>query len=107
MTLTLDRVPTRTPRPLRTDRAVLVVRRQDISWRNVTPGVVLITVRVRNAGSERSEPTTLTLESAPFGAFVRWTPLDTRAPEPVARGGRTRGRRGCPLAEAAARYAGA
>lgn len=64
-------------------RADLRVRRQDITWRNVTPDVVRIEVTIHNVGTEASEPTQLTIESAPFGAFLSWTPLTTVDVPPV------------------------
>jgi hypothetical protein len=55
--------------------AELSVERTDIAFHDVPGDKVRIQVTVRNIGSTRSEPTPMRLESAPFGAFVSWTPL--------------------------------
>jgi len=55
--------------------AELSVERTDIAFHDVPGDKVRIQVTVRNLGSTRSEPTPMRLESAPFGAFVSWTPL--------------------------------
>jgi hypothetical protein len=55
--------------------AELSVERTDITFHDVAGDKVRIQVTVRNKGCGRSEPTPMTLESAPFGAFVPWQPL--------------------------------
>ena len=55
--------------------AELSVERTDITFHDVAGDKVRIQVTVRNKGSGRSRPTPMTLESAPFGAFVPWQPL--------------------------------
>jgi hypothetical protein len=55
--------------------AELSVERTDITFHDVAGDKVRIQVTVRNKGTGRSQPTPMTLESAPFGAFVPWQPL--------------------------------
>lgn len=55
--------------------AELSVERTDIAFHDVPGDKVRIQVTVRNVGSTRSKPTPMRLESAPFGAFMSWTPL--------------------------------
>src|SRR5262245_8536995 len=65
--------------------AHLHVRPADIVFRNVAPGRVKLSVTVANIGNARSEPTTMTIQAAPLGAFVAWkdvTSLDVPAIEP-------------------------
>ncbi len=64
-------------RPVSVSRqaAELVVERTDIRWRNVAPGRVQISVKVKNVGDARSQPTIMRLQAAPLGAFVRWKEL--------------------------------
>jgi hypothetical protein len=57
--------------------ANLVVRPEDIVFRDETPGRVALAIRITNRGDAPSEPTTATIEAAPFGAFVPWRPLTT------------------------------
>src|SRR5437899_13074334 len=58
-----------------TYEAELRVERTDISFGDVAGDRVRIRVNVHNEGLGRSRPTTMRLESAPFGAFVPWRPL--------------------------------
>jgi len=55
--------------------AELSVERTDITFNDVAGDKVRIQITVHNRGSSRSRPTPMTLESAPFGAFVPWQPL--------------------------------
>ncbi len=71
MTLTLQ--PTRRVQ----SASHLVVRREEILFRNEAPGLVTIALTVTNLGEDRSAPTVATLEAAPLGAFVPWRPLST------------------------------
>lgn len=54
-----------------TDHA-LVVQRSGIRFHNVALDRVAIEIEVENRGPDRSRPTTLRLESAPFGVFLPW-----------------------------------
>jgi hypothetical protein len=63
------------PREAELREAELSVERTDITFHDVAGDKVRIQVTVRNKGSGRSQPTPMTLESAPFGAFVAWQPL--------------------------------
>lgn len=67
----------RAPRIDRSPLAELRVRRSGITFENVAPDRVLIEIQVENRGRAPSAPAELRLESAPFGAFVRWQPLTT------------------------------
>jgi hypothetical protein len=60
---------------LATSTARLEVTREDIHFRNVDQGRVRITVTVHNRGGSWSAATTMRIEAAPFGAFVRPRPL--------------------------------
>lgn len=62
--------------------AELRVERTDIVFCDSTGNRVRFQVTVHNVGGLRSEPTTMTIESAPFGAFVKWRPL-SRLPVPA------------------------
>ena len=53
----------------------LTVYPADITFDDLTSDTVMIRVTVRNEGESRSNPTSIRLESAPFGAFVPWRPL--------------------------------
>jgi hypothetical protein len=66
----------------------LVVHRRDIQFHNATRDLVRIDVTVHNVGLARSAPAPLVLESAPFGAFVRWSPLATLRVPSIAPGGK-------------------
>ncbi len=55
--------------------AELRVERTEISFHDLTGDRVRVQVTVHNVGARRSPPTTMRLESAPLGAFVRWQPL--------------------------------
>ena len=52
-----------------------MVDRSDITFHDLSRDTVEIRVKIRNEGLERSTPTVMRLESAPFGAFVAWRPL--------------------------------
>jgi hypothetical protein len=56
-------------------KAELRVERTDISFQDLAGDRVRIQVRIHNEGARRSMPTSMRLESAPFGAFVPWQPL--------------------------------
>ena len=53
----------------------LVVDPMDITFEDLSSDTVLIRVKIQNQGAHPSSPTFIRLESAPFGAFVRWRPL--------------------------------
>ncbi len=55
--------------------AELRVERTGISFHDLAGDRVRIQVTVHNAGTLRSPPTVMRLESAPLGAFVPWQPL--------------------------------
>jgi hypothetical protein len=59
--------------------ADLRVQRTDVALHNVAPDRVQLSVTVTNEGLARSAPTTMTLQAAPFGAFVPWRDLTTLA----------------------------
>jgi hypothetical protein len=61
----------------------------DITFDDLTSDTVVIRVKIRNEGGQRSNPTFIRLESAPFGAFVHWRPL-TVLPVPVLEPGESR-----------------
>lgn len=61
-------LPTIPPADLRVDRS-------DISFEDIGQNRVLVRIRVRNQGGQRSRPTVLKIHSAPLGAFVPWRPL--------------------------------
>jgi hypothetical protein len=69
--------------------AGLVVDPLDISFDDVTRDTVMIRVKIRNEGGHRSSPTSIRLESAPFGAFVPSHPLAV-LPLPVLEPGESR-----------------
>lgn len=69
--------------------ADLVVDPSDITFHDLDRDTVLIRVRIRNEGDQRSSPTVMTLESALFGAFVPWRPLAT-VPVPALEPGESR-----------------
>ena len=69
--------------------AELRLDRTDISFHDAAGDRVRIEVTVHNDGWHRSTPTFLTIESAPFGAFVPWRPL-TRLPVPALEPGESR-----------------
>jgi hypothetical protein len=56
-------------------QAELSVERTDIAFHDVAGDKVRIQVTVHNRGSGRSQPSLMTIESAPLGAFVPWQPL--------------------------------
>jgi hypothetical protein len=66
----------------------LVVHRREIQFHDVTRELVRIDVTVHNVGLHRSAPAPLVLETAPFGAFVRWTELATLRVPRIEPGGR-------------------
>jgi len=53
----------------------LRVERTDICFEDVDECTVRIQVTIHNAGEQRSRPTTMRIQAAPFGAFVPWRPL--------------------------------
>jgi hypothetical protein len=55
--------------------ARLTVDPADITFDDLTRDTVMIRVTIRNEGESRSSPTSVRLESAPFGGFVPWRPL--------------------------------
>lgn len=57
--------------------ADLIVRREDIEFADVAPGLVRIAIRVINEGDRRSAPTAARVEAAPLGVFVPWRHLTT------------------------------
>jgi hypothetical protein len=61
----------------------LLVRREGIRFHNEDATHVRIEVEVENHGFASSEPAELRLESAPFGAFVRWRPLARLVVPPI------------------------
>ena len=71
----LNATPTRTVPTTRQ----LLVQRTGIRFHNLDREHVAIEIEVENRGPATSEPASLRLEAAPFGAFVRWRPLATLA----------------------------
>jgi len=67
----------------RTSQAQLCVEREDISFLNVAPDRVQLSIVVSNTGPERSQPTTMTLQAAPLGAFVAWRDLTSIVVPPI------------------------
>ncbi len=67
----------------------LVVRRNDIVFRDVGPGRVGIEIAVHNEGEEPTETTMAIVQSAPLGAFVRWRPLSVAQVPALAPGAST------------------
>ncbi|HYH69077.1 MAG TPA: hypothetical protein VD866_30565 [Urbifossiella sp.] len=61
----------------------LALDRQDITFTTPRPGVLSVAVTVRNVGRAPTLPTPALLRSAPLGAFVPWTPLDTLVVPPL------------------------
>lgn len=59
--------------------AHLMVRRQDIDFRDVAPGQVEIAITVTNAGSSPSYEDFAMVQSATLGAFVAWRRLTVMA----------------------------
>src|SRR5262245_45846770 len=53
----------------------LEVQRSGIRFHNIAPDRVRIEIEVENRGSLPSEPISLRIEAAPFGAFLPWRPL--------------------------------
>src|SRR5262245_41808220 len=53
----------------------LEVQRSGIRFHNIAPDQVRIEIEVENHGSSPSEPTSLRIEAALFGAFLPWRPL--------------------------------
>src|SRR5690349_4301303 len=58
-----------------TAKAELRLDRTDISFHDSTKDKVRIEITLHNESAHRSTPTLMTIESAPFGAFVPWKPL--------------------------------
>ena len=71
--LVMERKPKLSVAPRRD--AELRVERTDIVFCDSVGDRVRIQVTVHNVGELPSRPTTMTIESAPFGAFVKWRPL--------------------------------
>jgi hypothetical protein len=71
----LNATPTRTV----STTLQLLVQRTGIRFHNLDREHVAIEIEVENRGPATSEPASLRLEAAPFGAFVRWRPLATLA----------------------------
>jgi hypothetical protein len=67
----------------------LIVDPTDITFESLNRDTVMIRVKIRNEGGHRSNPTSVRLESAPFGAFVPWRPLAT-LPVPALESGESR-----------------
>ena len=68
---------------IRAPAAELRVQPSDIVFQNVAPGVVRLSVTVSNIGSARSQPTTMTIQAAPLGAFVPWKDVTSLAVPPI------------------------
>ena len=71
----LNATPTRTV----STTSQLLVQRTGIHFHNLDREHVAIEIAVENREPATSEPASLRLEAAPFGAFVRWRPLATLA----------------------------
>jgi hypothetical protein len=72
-----------------TSEAELTVAPSDITFHDLNRDTVIIQVKIRNDTEHRSSPATVTLESAPFGAFVPGHPLAT-LPVPALEPGESR-----------------
>jgi len=59
--------------------AELRVQTDDIVFHNVAPGRVRLSVTVANIGELPSQPTLMTVQAAPLGAFVPWKDVTTLA----------------------------
>ncbi len=68
--------------------AELVVEREGIRFWNEARDRVRIEIDVENRGEECSTPTSMRVETAPFGVFVPWQPLATLAVPAIEPGGR-------------------
>ena len=69
-----------TDRPERARGAALLdVRREDIRFGDLGPGLVWLEVEVHNRGGSASVPTPMQVRVAPFGAFVASEPLEVLA----------------------------
>lgn len=66
-----------------TSEAELTLAPSDITFHDLNRDTMLIQVKIRNDGEHPSTPTTMTLESAPFGAFVPGRPLATLPVPPL------------------------
>ena len=78
MTTIVENVPELQVRSQRSQpNAGLIVEPTDITFEDLNSNTVMIRVTIRNESEHRSTPTTVRLESAPFGAFVPWRPLAT------------------------------
>lgn len=71
--LVMERNPSLTVKPRR--EAELRVERTDIAFCDSAGDRVRFQITVHNVGAAPSTPSTMTIESAPFGAFVKWRPL--------------------------------
>ena len=78
-TCVVERQPATKIPSVSASEAELRVERTDVSFQDVPGGKVQIRVSVHNVGTGRSRPTSMKLCSAPFGAFVPWTPLTALA----------------------------
>lgn len=70
--------------------AAFEIRREDIDWRLLGPGELEIEVTIRNRSTRMTPPTSATVRSAVFGAFVEQRPLTTLAVPPIPPHGRVR-----------------
>jgi hypothetical protein len=61
--------------PAQGGAASLQVRREDITFANVSPECVHVEITVHNIGEQHSAPTSAALMAAPLGAFVPWRPM--------------------------------
>ena len=73
----VDDLDGETARPGRVPGAALLdVRREDIRFGNLGPGLVWLEVEVHNRGGSASVPAPMQVRVAPFGAFVASEPLE-------------------------------
>jgi hypothetical protein len=61
--------------------------RGDIRFRDVAPGVVRLSVTIRNTGDRASEAASVAVEAALLGAFVPWSPLGVLSVPSIVPGG--------------------
>jgi hypothetical protein len=64
----------------------LFIDREDIRFWNKASDRVVIEIKVRNQSTERSNETTMLVQSAPLGAFVPWQPVAHVAVPAIAAG---------------------
>lgn len=67
---------------------VPTLRREGVRWRGLDPTTVEVTVEVTNDGESWTEPATLVIEAAAFGAFVPGAPVARTAVGALEPGGR-------------------